>query len=66
MRIRLNGEVREIEDGLTLARLLETLGVNPRSVAVAVNATVVPRAGLNARPLAEHDDVEVIEAVGGG
>jgi sulfur carrier protein len=66
MRIRLNGEDREIEDGLTLARLLETLGVNPRAVAVAVNAAVIPRAGLAARALAERDEVEVIEAVGGG
>ncbi|MEK7474252.1 MAG: sulfur carrier protein ThiS [Candidatus Coatesbacteria bacterium] len=66
MRIRLNGEIREIADGLTLARLLDDLGIDPRSVAVAVNATVVPRASLNARPLAEQDEVEVIEAVGGG
>jgi len=66
MRVRLNGEIREVEDGLTAARLLETLGVNPRTVAVAVNAAVIPRAGLDGRVLADGDKIEIIEAVGGG
>lgn len=66
MRIRLNGEPREVEAGLTLLRLLDRLAANPRAVAVAVNATVVPRAELATRTLAEGDDLEVIEPVGGG
>jgi len=66
MRVRLNGQAREIEEGLTPARLLERLGVNPRAVAVAVNAAVIPRAGLDGRVLAEGDEIEIIEAVGGG
>jgi thiamine biosynthesis protein ThiS len=35
-------------------------------VAVAVNAAVVPRAEWTARALAEGDDIEVLEPVGGG
>lgn len=66
MRIKLNGEAVEVEDGITVAALLAKLGVVTRAVAVAVNSAVVPRAALYGRMLAEGDDVEVIEAVGGG
>ncbi len=66
MRITVNGEPREVERGVTLLALLGALGLDPRRVAVAVNAAVVPRAELAARAAAEDDRVEIIEAVGGG
>ena len=66
MRIRCNGEPREVGPGTTVRGLLDVLGTNPRMVAVAVNAAVVPRAEWTARALAEGDDIEVLEPVGGG
>ena len=66
MRIRLNGDVREVEDGTDLSALLAGLNRDPGTVAVAVNAAVVPRAEIARRRLAEGDEIEVIEAVGGG
>ena len=66
MRILLNGTPREIESGLTLLGLLARLGLEPRRVAVAINATVVPRHELDTRQAADGDRIEVIEAVGGG
>lgn len=66
VRIRLNGEPREIESGLTVARLLESLGFGTGRVAVAVNAQVVPRAEHTERALRDDDEVEIIHAVAGG
>lgn len=66
MRILVNGSEREIGAGVSLLVVLETLGVDPRRVAVAVNAAVVPRGEWAARHLAEGDRLEIIEAVGGG
>lgn len=66
MRVRLNGESREVEPGLTVARLIESLGLGPGRVAVAVNAEVVPRAEHASRALCEGDEIEVIHAVAGG
>jgi sulfur carrier protein len=66
VRIRLNGEPHEIEPGLTVAGLLETLDLGPGRVAVAVNGEVVPGSRHDAHRLADDDDVEVIHAVAGG
>jgi sulfur carrier protein len=68
MRIELNGQSREVDDGLTLADLLTELGhdVQRGGVAVALNLDVIPRRELPERPLAEGDRVDVVTAVGGG
>ena len=66
MRIRVNGQPRNIEPGLTVAGLLEALGLGEGRVAVAVNAEVVPRAEHARRLLRDGDAVEVIHAVAGG
>jgi sulfur carrier protein len=66
MLILVNGEKREMEPTATIQGLLEELGMESERVAVAVNASVVPRRELGMRRLAEGDRVDVIEAVGGG
>ena len=66
MRIRLNGEDREIPEASTIADLLAALGLRRDGVAVAVNRRVVPRSRHAEHALAAGDEVEVIQAVGGG
>ena len=66
MRLTVNGESREVEPGTTIAGLVGLLGADSRRVAVAVNGTVIPRASHPDRVLAEGDEIEVIEPVGGG
>jgi thiamine biosynthesis protein ThiS len=66
MRVVLNGEEREIPDGLTIARLIEHLGVNPERVAVERNLEVVPRAEWARVEIREGDRLEIVHFVGGG
>lgn len=66
MRIVLNGEEREVADGLTVAGLLETLDVPRRYVAVERNREIVPRARHAETVLADGDRVEIVTMVGGG
>ena len=66
LHIRVNGVRRDLAPGTTLASLLADLGADGPQVAVAVNAAVVPRAEHPGLALAEADEVEVIEPVGGG
>ena len=66
MKVWVNGEPREVEDGATLAGLLTTLALSGPGVAVEVNAEVVRRARHAEHRLAEGDRVEIVTFVGGG
>lgn len=66
MEIQLNGESREVEEGTTLADLLQALSLDPRAVVVEHNREIVRRKGLDGRRLAPGDRVEVVHVVGGG
>jgi sulfur carrier protein len=66
MTVHLNGEPREVADGLTLDRLVATLTPAASGVAAAVNETVVPRGQWPATALRDGDRVEVLTAVQGG
>jgi thiamine biosynthesis protein ThiS len=66
MEITVNGQPRQVDDGATIAALLETLGLDPRQLAVERNLELVPRAAHVATRLAEGDRVEVVTLVGGG
>jgi len=64
--IRVNGDLRQLGAGSTLADLLDQLGLGARRVAIAVNRGVVPRSLYAGRALEPDDRVEILEAVGGG
>ncbi len=66
MQVRLNGELREIPDGLTVAGLLAHLGVKAPRVAVEVNEAVVTKDRYEAHRIGPGDSVEIVAFVGGG
>lgn len=66
MQVRVNGEGRDIPDGVTVRGLIEHLGLTDGPVAVEVNRAVVPRAQHAERRLAPGDEIEVVHFVGGG
>ena len=66
MQVRLNGELRDIPDGLTVAGLLGHLGVKSLRVAVEVNETVVTKDRYETQKIAPGDSVEIVAFVGGG
>ena len=66
MRIELNGEPREVEEGATVATLIESLELRPEQVAVEVNRKLVRRDARAERRLESGDAVEIVTLVGGG
>ena len=66
MRIRLNGEEKETEEGTTLPALVESLSLAPERIAVELNGEVVRRADWPRVTLKDGDRVEVVHFVGGG
>ena len=66
MRLTINGEVRDIPAGLTLASLLEHLGLTDGPVAIERNREVVPRSQHGQLRLEAGDVLEIVQFVGGG
>jgi len=66
MQLTVNGELRDVPDGLTVRGLVEHLGLTDGPVAVERNREVVPRANHATTPLASGDVVEIVHFVGGG
>lgn len=66
MKVRVNGEEREIADGLNLARLLEELQIRPGRVVVELNRNIVSRETHASTQLKEGDTLEIVHFVGGG
>lgn len=66
MRITVNGEARDVDDGLTAAQLIEQLELTDRRVAMEVNEELVPRSALADYRFSQGDRVEIVHAIGGG
>lgn len=66
MRILLNRETAEVQDGTTIASLIRERELPERSVIVAVNDDVVDRDTWPDYELSEGDSVEIVRAVSGG
>ena len=66
MKIRVNGEDKEIAVGLSVARLLEELQIRAGRVVVELNRDIVPRETHGATLLKEGDTLEIVHFVGGG
>ena len=66
MRVILNGEPRELNDGATVDAAVEVAGAPERGVAVAVDGEVVPRGQWDRMELREGQRVEIVQAVQGG
>jgi sulfur carrier protein len=66
MRVKINGDEREIADGIDLAGLLESLQIRPGRVVVERNKEIVPRDLFSAISLVDGDVLEIVHFVGGG
>ena len=66
MRIQLNGQEHVLPSPLSLAGLVERLGLDARKIAIERNLEIVPRSAYAATMLDDGDRLEVVSFVGGG
>ena len=66
MKICINGEEKEILDGLNIAGLLDELEIRPGRVVVELNRTIISRQAQESTLLKEGDVLEIVHFVGGG
>ncbi len=66
MKILINGEEKEIVDGVNIAGLLDELEIRPGRVVVELNRTIISREAQESTSLKEGDVLEIVHFVGGG
>ncbi len=66
MQATINGESRELEDGVSLTALVDMLALNLRKVAIEVNLAIVPRSLYAETILKQGDRIEIVQFIGGG
>jgi sulfur carrier protein len=66
VKIILNGQEKPLAAPITIAALLQEMGLAERRVAVEVNREIVPRSRHGEFELKDNDRVEVVFAIGGG
>ena len=66
MIISLNGEQKTVEPDLTLAQLIEQLGLTGKRLAAEINQEIIPRSAHSSHVLKDGDVIEIVHAIGGG
>ena len=66
MRIVVNGDAREVEDGSTVLDLLTAMDRHPRTVAIEHNGDILPRDRYGETELTAGDRLEIVGFVQGG
>jgi thiamine biosynthesis protein ThiS len=66
MTVVINGERREIPDGLNVAAMIEHLGIPVDRVALERNLEILPRANWMQTQVQPGDRYEIVRFVGGG
>jgi thiamine biosynthesis protein ThiS len=66
MIVSINGENREVPDGLSVTGLLGHLGIHPGRVAIERNLEILQRAQWESTRVEPGDRYEIVNFVGGG
>jgi len=66
MKIIVNGEEKDFQEGITLSEVIEKLGIMEKVMAAAVNMEVVKKEAWSSFVPKEGDKIELLHFVGGG
>jgi thiazole synthase len=66
MEIRVNGKARQVQEGISIRRLLDELKLQPLRVAVQRNLDIVKRERYDEVILEPGDTIEILTFMAGG
>jgi len=66
VRVQLNGKLRDVPEGQSVAELLASLELHPGMVVVELNKEILERDRYDAFTIGEGDTIELVHFVGGG
>ncbi len=64
--ISVNGTARALAQAVSVAELIQEMGLAGKRVALERNGEIVPRGRFSEQMLADGDTLEIVVAVGGG
>lgn len=65
MEVTLNGDPCTIEQNITIAILISTLDLEGK-FAIEINQHIIPRSEYPHTPIKPDDNIEIVQAIGGG
>ena len=66
MKILLNGKEKEVGESLKLSELIDSLGIDLRTMAIGRNGTVVPKSEIEKINIQSGDQIDLVRFVAGG
>jgi sulfur carrier protein len=66
MIVVVNGEKKELREGITVSELLDELGIKDKTMATAIDMQVVKKEDWDKRVIKDGEKVEFLHFVGGG
>ena len=66
IQVQVNGKEREVQSGLSVHELVESLDLNPLLIVVELNREILSRDQFKDVQVSEGDAVELVHFVGGG
>ncbi|MBI5642579.1 MAG: sulfur carrier protein ThiS [Deltaproteobacteria bacterium] len=66
MIVRVNGDEKEVIEGITLEGLLNLLEIKLQGIAIDINREIVPKRLYKDTVLKSGDSIEIVRMVGGG
>lgn len=66
IKVTINGEARELPEGLNVSSMLTHLEIELNRVAIERNRDILPRTQWHQTPVEANDSYEIVQFVGGG
>jgi len=66
INIILNGNDKQLDSNTSITQLLEILDLSEKRLAIEINQQIVPRSNFTSVTLNNLDQVEIVQAIGGG
>ena len=66
MRVLINGEMQDIAQAGNIADLICQLQLDSCKTAVSINRVIIPKGHHQTTALADGDEIEIVEFIGGG
>jgi len=66
MNVTVNNNIQSLKEASSIDQMINTLAIEAKGIAIAVNHTVVSKSDWNKIQLKENDNITIIKATQGG